>query len=105
MCGVLSNSSTAATRLPLREGESPLRLAPSYERWFMDMVSQPQFCEALLDRTLQFWLDWFRVFLDEVGELGLDEQSMLLRAIEERKGEPDQRSISRRCVSSRRRLT
>ncbi len=23
--------------LPLREGESPLRLAPSYERWFMDM--------------------------------------------------------------------
>ncbi|MGB9688816.1 uroporphyrinogen decarboxylase family protein [Thermogutta sp.] len=39
------------------------------ERWFMDMIEQPEFCEALLDRTLQFWLDWFRVFLQEVGDL------------------------------------
>jgi uroporphyrinogen decarboxylase len=39
------------------------------ERWFMDMLQQPEFCEALLDRTLQFWLDWFRVFLDEVGDV------------------------------------
>ena len=29
------------------------------ERWFMDMLEQPEFCEALIDRTLQFWLDWF----------------------------------------------
>ena len=35
----------------------------------MDMLTQPEFCEALLDQTLQFWLDWFRVFLDEVGDL------------------------------------
>ena len=39
------------------------------ERWFMDLVTQPEFCEALLDRTVQFWLDWFRLFLDEVGDV------------------------------------
>ena len=39
------------------------------ERWFMDMVEQPEFCEALLERTLKFWLDWFRLFLDEVGDV------------------------------------
>ncbi len=39
------------------------------EQWFMDMLEQPEFCEALLDRTLQFWLDWFRLFLTEVGDV------------------------------------
>jgi len=39
------------------------------ERWFMDMLEQPEFCEALLDRTLRFWLDWNRLFLDEVADL------------------------------------
>jgi uroporphyrinogen decarboxylase len=39
------------------------------EQWFMDLLSQPEFCEALLDQTLKFWMDWFRVFLDEVGDL------------------------------------
>jgi uroporphyrinogen decarboxylase len=39
------------------------------EQWFMDMLQQPEFCEALLDRTLQFWLDFLRGFLDEVGDL------------------------------------
>lgn len=39
------------------------------ERWLVDMLEQPQFCEALLDQTLRFWLDWFRVFLDEVGDV------------------------------------
>ena len=39
------------------------------ERWFIDMLEQPEFCEALLDRTLRFWLDWFDVFLSEVGDL------------------------------------
>jgi uroporphyrinogen decarboxylase len=39
------------------------------ERWFMDLVSEPEFCEALLDQTLKFWLDWFRLFLDAVGDL------------------------------------
>ena len=39
------------------------------ETWFIDMLAQPAFCEALIDRTLKFWMDWFRVFLDEVGDL------------------------------------
>ncbi len=39
------------------------------ENWFMDMASQPEFCEALIDQTLKFWLDWFRLFLDEVGDV------------------------------------
>jgi uroporphyrinogen decarboxylase len=39
------------------------------ERWFMDMVEQPEICEALLEQTLKYWLDWFRLFLDEVGDV------------------------------------
>ena len=35
----------------------------------MDLLTEPEFCEALLDQTLKFWLDWFRLFLDEVGDL------------------------------------
>ncbi len=39
------------------------------EQWFMDMLTQPEFCEALLDRTLEFWMGWFRLFLDEAGDV------------------------------------
>jgi uroporphyrinogen decarboxylase len=39
------------------------------ERWFIDMRTQPQFCEALLDCTLKFWLDWFRAFLDVASDV------------------------------------
>ncbi len=39
------------------------------EQWFCDMMSTPEFCEAMLDQTLKFWMDWFRVFLDEVGDV------------------------------------
>lgn len=39
------------------------------EQWFCDMITQPEFCEALLDQTKKFWLDWFRMFLDEVGDV------------------------------------
>jgi len=39
------------------------------ERWFIDMVTQPELCEAMLERTLAFWLDWFRAFCDEVGDV------------------------------------
>ena len=38
------------------------------ERWLMDTVEHPAFCEALLDRTLAFWMDWFRAFLDETAD-------------------------------------
>jgi len=39
------------------------------EQWFRDMLTEPDFCQALLDRMLKFWLDFFRVFLTEVGDL------------------------------------
>jgi uroporphyrinogen decarboxylase len=39
------------------------------ERWFMDMVEEPAVCEALLDRTSRFWVDWMTGFLREVGDL------------------------------------
>jgi uroporphyrinogen decarboxylase len=39
------------------------------EQWFCDLVTDPEFCEAMLDRTLKYWLDWFRLFLDEAGDL------------------------------------
>jgi uroporphyrinogen decarboxylase len=39
------------------------------ERWFIDMIENPAFCEALLDQTLKFWLDYFDGFMAEVGDL------------------------------------
>ena len=39
------------------------------ERWFMDMVENPDFCAALLDRTLAFWLGYMTGFMGEVGDL------------------------------------
>jgi uroporphyrinogen decarboxylase len=39
------------------------------EQWFCDLVTAPEFCEAVLDRMLAYWLDWFRLFLDEVGDV------------------------------------
>lgn len=39
------------------------------EQWFTDMIENPGFCEALLDQTLKFWLDYFNGFLAEVGDI------------------------------------
>lgn len=39
------------------------------ERWFLDMMDNPAFCEALIDRTAQFWVDWLQGFLIQVGDL------------------------------------
>ncbi|MFH0944992.1 MAG: uroporphyrinogen decarboxylase family protein [Planctomycetota bacterium] len=39
------------------------------EQWLCDTVLQPELCEKILDQTLRFWLDWFRLFLDEVGDV------------------------------------
>ena len=38
------------------------------ERWFMDMLDQPAFCEALIDHTCQYWVDWIR---DSSPRLGI----------------------------------
>jgi uroporphyrinogen decarboxylase len=39
------------------------------ERWFMDMIENPAFCKALLDKTLQFWLGYYSEFMKEIGDL------------------------------------
>jgi uroporphyrinogen decarboxylase len=39
------------------------------EQWFVDLVTDRPFCEALLDQTLKYWMDWFRGFLDEAGDV------------------------------------
>ena len=39
------------------------------ENLFIDMIEQPAVLEAIIDRTLEFWLGWFRLFLDEVGDV------------------------------------
>jgi uroporphyrinogen decarboxylase len=38
------------------------------ENLFIDMMAQPAVLEVLIDRTLKFWMDWFRLFLDEAGD-------------------------------------
>ena len=39
------------------------------EQWFTDMLTQPEFCGPCWTRRSKFWLDWCRLFLDEVGDL------------------------------------
>lgn len=39
------------------------------ERWFTDMMENRAFCEALLDRTSHYWIEWMKGFLGEVGDL------------------------------------
>ncbi len=39
------------------------------EKWFIDMIENPPFCEALLDRTLAFWMDYYDAFLAQIGDL------------------------------------
>ncbi len=39
------------------------------EQWFLDMAEHPAFCEALLEQTSRFWVDWMTGFLREAGDL------------------------------------
>jgi uroporphyrinogen decarboxylase len=39
------------------------------QQWFIDMKTNPAFCEALLDQTSQYWVDWMTGFLSEAGDL------------------------------------
>jgi len=39
------------------------------ENWFIDMMENPAFCEAMLDQTLKFWLDYFTGFMAEIGDI------------------------------------
>lgn len=39
------------------------------EQWFMDMIQNTAFCEALLDQTLRYWTDFYTGFMREIGDL------------------------------------
>jgi uroporphyrinogen decarboxylase len=39
------------------------------EQWFIDMIENPGFCEALLDKTLKFWMDYHAGFMEVVGDI------------------------------------
>jgi uroporphyrinogen decarboxylase len=39
------------------------------EQWFIDMIENPAFCQALLDRTLKFWLDYYTGFMAALGDI------------------------------------
>lgn len=39
------------------------------EDWFLDTLENQDFCAALLERTLAFWLDYYTGLLSEVGDL------------------------------------
>ena len=39
------------------------------EQWFTDMVENTDLCEALLDRFLNFWLDYYTGFMAEIGDV------------------------------------
>jgi uroporphyrinogen decarboxylase len=39
------------------------------EQWFIDMIKNPGFCEALLDKTLKFWMDYHTGFMEAVGDI------------------------------------
>ncbi len=39
------------------------------EQWFVDMIENPAFCEALIDQTCQFWMDYYTGYMKEVGDI------------------------------------
>ena len=39
------------------------------EQWFVDTIEQPEFCEALLDKTLEYWMGYYKCFMAEIGDL------------------------------------
>ncbi len=39
------------------------------QQWFIDMIENPAVCEALLDRMLEFWTDYYIGFMKEIGEI------------------------------------
>jgi len=39
------------------------------ERWLIDLLDDPPLCEALLDRMLAYWTDFYTGFLGEIGDL------------------------------------
>ena len=40
-----------------------------FENLLVDMMERPEVVETIIERVLDFWLGWFRLFLDEVGDV------------------------------------
>lgn len=39
------------------------------QRWFMDMIENPAFCGALLDKMTGFWMDYYVGFMKHIGSI------------------------------------
>ena len=39
------------------------------ERWLMDLMMNPSFCEAVLDQMVAYWMDFYTGFMNEIGDL------------------------------------
>jgi len=39
------------------------------EKWFMDTIQNVEFCEAVMDNTLRFWIDYYTGFMKEIGDI------------------------------------
>jgi len=39
------------------------------EQWFIDTIEQPEFCGALMDQTLKFWMDFHTQFMKAIGDI------------------------------------
>ena len=39
------------------------------QKWFIDTIENPSFCEALMDKILQYWFDYYTEFLSEIGDI------------------------------------
>ena len=39
------------------------------EKWFEDLLTNPRFCEALIDRVLEYWINFESGFIKAVGDI------------------------------------
>lgn len=39
------------------------------EQWFTDMLTNSEFCEALIDQTYKFWYNYYIGFMEAIGDL------------------------------------
>jgi uroporphyrinogen decarboxylase len=39
------------------------------ENWLMKTIQEPDYCAAVLDNVLQFWLDYYTGFMKEIGDI------------------------------------
>ena len=39
------------------------------EKWYIDTIENPAFCETLIDKLLEYWLGYYAQFLGQIGDL------------------------------------